>query len=239
MGDHGAVDITLGSHETVLEDAQVLTDESWIRSDRPHPDSVVSAAVAIDDLAVQAKVPKHSRVEDLPRSSRPDLELFDRAEKAYEKHGFEGSPSKERRGLSTDTQIGIEIQGREGVGGAPRSRVMVLSLVSMLAAGLDVTTPYALEVLSGTWTSVLLPRRPLLVTLHHIYRDRGKERYVTTRLRRCVANELALCAVLAPLAAVDMRCPIVTDVFATDASPYGGAFVRAPGHVSREVAKEM
>ena len=157
MGDHGAVDITLGSHETVLEDAQVLTDESWIRSDRPHPDSVVSAAVAIDDLAVQAKVPKHSRVEDLPRSSRPDLELFDRAEKAYEKHGFEGSPSKERRGLSTDTQIGIEIQGREGVGGAPRSRVLVLSLVSMLAAGLDVTTPYALEVLWGTWTSVLLP----------------------------------------------------------------------------------
>ena len=36
-----------------------------------------------------------------------------------------------------------------------------------------------------------------------------------------------------------MRCPIVTDVFATDASPYGGAFVRAPGHVSRAVAKEM
>ena len=62
---------------------------------------------------------------------------------------------------------------------------------------------------------------------------------MTSRLSRRVANELALCAVLAPLAVVDMRCPIVTDVFATDASPHGGAVVRAARHVSRDVCKEM
>ena len=33
MADHGAVDYALGAHEPLLEDAEVLTPETWVRSD--------------------------------------------------------------------------------------------------------------------------------------------------------------------------------------------------------------
>ena len=38
-GGRCAVDVALGAHEAVLSDADVLTSESWIRSDRPRPES--------------------------------------------------------------------------------------------------------------------------------------------------------------------------------------------------------
>ena len=90
MGDHGAVDFALGAHEPLLEKAEVLTDTTWVRSDRVFPTGPVAAGVAIDDLGIIAKVPRAMRVEDIPLEQRPDIPLFERAEAAYEKANFEG-----------------------------------------------------------------------------------------------------------------------------------------------------
>ena len=173
MGDHGAVDYALGAQEPRLEKAEVLTDETWVRSDRVFPTGPVAAGVAIDDLGIIAKVPRAMRVEDVPREQRPDLPLFERAEAAYVEANFEGTPAKDRQGCSTDVLIGTELQGREGYEGAPRDCALVLSLLSLFAATLPLTTPYALDVLSGTWTALFLARRPLLGVLHGVKKDRG------------------------------------------------------------------
>ena len=43
------------------------------------------------------------------------------------------------------------------------------------------------------------------------------------------ANELALAAVLAPLAITGLRVPVASKIWALDASPTKGAYVSTPG----------
>ena len=51
----------------------------------------------------------------------------------------------------------------------------------------------------------------------------------TFTLPRRTANELALAAVLAPLAVTDLRVPVASKIWALDASPTKGAYVSTPG----------
>ena len=236
MGDHAAVDFALNGHEKLLVDFGVLTPSRWVRGDRPTPGGAELVEVIIDDLVVAVKVPRYARVGDLHRRDRADLDIFQRAREAYAVGRMPGAPDKDRCGESTLTVGGIEIDGRTGVGGVPRDRLLPLSFLSMRAAALpEITTEFA-EILLGCWTAGFLPRRPLLVIFSELYGCRNPDRKAGIRLPRRAAAELALAAALAPLAAVELRAPYIPDVFSTDASPSGGGITVARRCLPRAAA---
>ena len=92
----------------------------------------------------------------------------------------------------------------------------------------------------GGWTSVLIYRRPLMAVLSQAFRVYRADQLDPSRpkvlpLSRQVADELALCAALAPLAASDLAAPWDHALYATDSSDSRAAIVSAkiPEELSR------
>ena len=222
MGDHIAVDAALEGHEALLQEAGALPDEVWVRGDRPVPGGDVLAEVIIDDLVVLAKVPRHSRPSALPPALRPDLGLFAKADAGYAKGRMPGAPEKDVEGRSCHVAGGIEIDGSRGFGGSPRDRLLPMAYLTLQASRLPEITLEFADILTGSWTSAFLARRPLLSIFHHVYGLRGDRRREGVRLSRRAAAELAVASILAPLAVADLRAPYSSALFATDASPTGG-----------------
>ena len=239
MGDHIAVDVALEGHEALLQEYGALDDSTWVRGDRPVPGGDALVAVIIDDLLVATKAPRHSAPDALPRSSRRDLDIFALADAGYLAGGMPGAPEKDKIGRSSMVAGGVEIEGRRGVGGAPRDRLLPLSYLSMRAAALQEVTEDFVDSITGTWTSALLARRPLLVVLQHLYHVRGPSRKAGVCFPRKAASELVVAAALAPLAAADLRAPYIHDLFATDASPSGGGITVVRDALNDETADTL
>ena len=90
----------------------------------------------------------------------------------------------------------------------------------------------------GCWVHVLLYRRVLFAIMDEVFKA-GKGVGIDTVfcLSRKARSELQLLACLGPLAQSDLRVRHSSKIFATDASPTGGAVVFA--ELSRAATKEL
>ena len=118
-----------------------------------------------------------------------DLKKFEAAEKAYAKHRMPGTPEKDQIDKTLMVAAGVEIDGERGAGGPPRDRLLPLAFLSLRAATLRGMSMDLADVLSGTWTSALICRRPLMVLLNEMYGIRAPCRQQLVPFPRPAASE--------------------------------------------------
>ena len=128
--------------------------------------------------------------------------------------------------------------------GAPAGKRLALALVSLELSSLAMTTDALAACLVGGWTSAMMFRRPFMSILSRLHKDFDFSAVDQVApkllpLSRSSAQELVILAVLCPLICTDLGVPVVNEIFATDASEYGGAAVEAkiPVKVSRALCR--
>ena len=127
---------------------------------------------------------------------------------------------KRRRGVTTGTFLGCEVDGLLGFAG-PRHRVGLLSACTALVAYRGSCTPDLLSVLLGCWVHVLMYRRPGLCILDASFSAALRQpRHQVFTLPGPVRNELLCIAVLGPLLRTDLRVAYHPELYALDASPF-------------------
>ena len=99
-------------------------------------------------------------------------------------------------------------------------------------------TSKLLQVLVGCWIHVLLFRRSIFAVLNHVFNEgKGRAPNEVFCLYRESRSELQLIACLGPLAQSDLRATYSSHLFCTDASPSGGAVIRAT--ISKASTEEL
>jgi len=141
--------------------------------------------------------------------------------------GWPVKRSKVLRACTRGIVFGLEFDGLRGTL-APepaKLRSLVHSTLDVVRSGVASST--RVEHLIGSWTWLLLVRRPLLSFLSAVYGFIRRAFRRSRPLWRTVASELLLLCFLAPLAVADLRIPLSPEVRCHDACLSGGAVMSA------------
>lgn len=233
QGDRLGVEFALSAHRSLLEDADVLKSESDIRGQFPFPGGPVYESLVIDDYVAISR--EAIGVEaSLSRSSA----CLKKAKDAYSRSGVLGSPEKDVESSTHFKAIGAEIDCSEKARSrgssfvsAPVLKRLSLAALSLKAARLPVISRSLASRLGGSWTSVLMFRRPLACLLSTLFSFGvldGKHEAEVLALPRATADELVLCSVFAFVTATDISVPYLSKIFCTDASLMKGAVCSRP-----------
>eukprot|EP00435_Cladocopium_sp_Y103_P011903 s2565_g3.t1 len=170
MGDSLAVEIAQQAHFQVLNQlAGSLSDHERVAYRRPFPRGKFQEFLAIDDhLGLQ--IVSKSMYEANARCR--DTVVFERAERAYRDVGLVQHPKKKRRGVTSSTFLGAEVDGIQGRVSAPRIRIGMLMLCTALLArkGVDESTLVTAELWRhseqrGFYTRLASPASAVLAEL--------------------------------------------------------------------------
>jgi hypothetical protein len=137
--------------------------------------------------------------------------------------GWPVKRSKVLRATSRDAVFGLEFDGHCGTLAPEPSKLQRLVHATLAVVRRGSATSSQIEHLVGSWTWLVLVRRPLLSFFSAVY---GFIRRAFSRSRplwRSVASELFLLCVLSPLAVADLRLPVSSVVWCHDACLTGGA----------------
>ena len=213
----------------------LMRDEETLQYRRPVPRGDFIELLAIDDhVGIQRVL-----IDDLPKVPRlRDSEVFTSAAKAYKHVGLIQQEKKQKRNETGGIILGADFDGLKGRVMAPRSRILLLSLISMQIVRLGTITRRLLNLLVGCWVHVLLFRRVLFSVMDSLFKDGlDHDPDAVFCLSRQSLNELQILAMLGPVAQSDLRVCYSKHVYMTDASPSGGAVVRA--EVGPKVSQEI
>ena len=231
QGDQLGVEIACCAHTGLLEDAGLLGESSRLCSNRPFKGVTEAQGLVIDDFFSVC-------VHDLKSASQPAcLDHLRTAKDTYLQKGLLGSDEKDIKGTDFAKIAGAELNSTPYARarglvpwGAPSPKRIALAIVSAEVARLSHTTDCLHLSLLGSWTSVLLFRRPLMAVLASAFSlvnasETDVRRPVLVQLPRTVAEELTVLSVLCPLASTDLAAVMDSTLYASDASEKKGAFV--------------
>ena len=258
QGDHAGVEFATSGHCSLLVDAGLLGPEVRIVGRSPVPLGPEWHGLIIDDFYALSAEPLGATTGLGDFSQTIPQSLFDcsrataavlRAKEAYHRDGVRGSDHKDvlgsvdfrAGGAHVDSTLETVSEGQVLVGSPPEKR-LALSYLSLKGAAYGVTTPELCSALSGSWTSVLLYRRPLGACLDKFFsiapgcaHDQAPDETIV--LPRSAAQELAVLSALAPLAVSNVAAPFSRFAYCTDASLAKGAVCRA--EVGLEVSSAL
>ena len=230
MGDHAAVDIAQESHVNLVRAYGGMAEGEVLnyRNPLPDPPSRFYEGIMIDDhLGLQLLEWQGSMRATLEQPAR-DLEAFASAEKAYAAANLEAHPKKrQRRSLHTKVW-GVELEGRRGLVGPVRARLLALASLSAQASRPGPVDQHILEGLCGLRAFCAQFRRPMFCFMHSIYKQQAPgAAEAPFLLGRKARHELILLACLAPLCLTDLRALPDEFLYCVDASPSGAGVCRA------------
>eukprot|EP00435_Cladocopium_sp_Y103_P048082 s660_g14.t1 len=243
QGDHLGVEFALASHSVLLERGGLLASSRRILGNEVFPRGSAWEALVIDDYFVVSAEPLSCPVEEAFA-----LRALNLARKVYDREQLVGSPEKDVVAEPTAKTAGAEIRSnpenvRRGVvpGGAPFSKRLALSVLSLRAARLPAITPKLVARLAGNWVSVLQYRKCFGSLIDDLFslsvQCQGSEDDFVLGLPRKVGQELCLLATMSPLVFSNVAVDFLDEVFATDASNQKGAVVKAK--IERDVHEEI
>ena len=170
-------------------------------------------------------------------------EVFDTASATYEQVGLEAHVKKRKRNEATVEFWGGELEGREGLHGAPRRKIAMLGVLCLELARIGFCSIRTLEQMCGLLAYVLVFRRPLMSILFHVYRQCSPDgsRETPIQLHAWARNELMTIGLLLPMALAYLRVPADDRLYAADASllAAGGAVVKVGVGVVRELWRRI
>ena len=248
QGDHGGVEIATDAHTRLLQSYGLLQEHVRMVANKPCFSFDVAEGLVIDDFFCVSIDPRGQAREDSHAYA-----AYYRAQQAYKDFELLGSPEKDIVAGEEGKTIGAYLNGGASAVahvvctvGAPPAKRLALSTLTLQSCALAYTTVSLHRCIVGAWVSMLLYRRPMMNILNESFSlieafpdlDDG----ALIPLPRAVAQELTLCAVLAPLMLSDVAVPFDDLVYATDASEERGAVCsaflgRQLGHLISKVCK--
>ena len=226
MGDNLAVEIAQQAHTNVLRQlCGSMLQSEVLKYRSPIPRSDFFELLAIDDhIGIQRL---DTRIHTIDSPLRDSL-VFQSAEQAYLQVGLVQHPRKRKRNQKQGILLGADFDGEAGRAMAPRSRVLILSLISMSISVRGTITEKLLSVLLGCWIHVLMFRRPLFALIDQLFKEEfpGSPDEVFCLSSKARA-ELQLLSSVGMLAQSDLRVNYSPFIYSTDASPFGGSVIKA------------
>ena len=227
MGDSWAVEIAQQAHCNVLRFlAGSMLDSERVCYRHPFPRSDFMEWLSIDDhIGIQVVTDSQFR----NRVPLRDTAVFLGAERAYQAVKLVQHPKKKQREVSQGVFLGAEVDGTLGFVSAPRHRISVLMMCTVLVARRGTASRPLLASLLGCWIHVLMFRRAVLAVVSHAFTD-GIERPQNQifPLSRETRNELLALSCLGPVCMSDLRVGYAPFIFCTDASPDGAGICQSP-----------
>ena len=227
MGDSWAVEIAQQAHCNVLRFlAGSMLDSERVCYRHPFPRSDFMEWLSIDDhIGIQVVTDSQFR----NRVPLRDTAVFLGAERAYQAVKLVQHPKKKQREVSQGVFLGAEVDGTLGFVSAPRHRISVLMMCTVLVARRGTASRRLLASLLGCWIHVLMFRRAVLAVVSHAFTD-GIERPQNQifSLSRETRNELLALSCLGPVCMSDLRVGYAPFIFCTDASPDGAGICQSP-----------
>ena len=234
MGFKNSVSLAQHVHRNIVRMASTRTDEGLrpeqeVRKDRPFSASSVLHRIYLDNFDQLEKVPKNSH-ELLVGECSPGIMAL-RAE--YESWGVPRHPKKAvSRSLVAEVQ-GAIIDGNLGIAYAKPSKVYKYTGLSILFLKETMSSQKQVQVIAGGLVYLSMFRRPLLGSLNNIWRFieafRGYPPVVKLPIPDGVKLEVARFLCLIPLARLDFRLSVSSEVTASDASTSGGGLTVSTG----------
>ena len=227
MGDSAAVELAQTAHVGLLSQMGLLDFTNLVSMQLPPPRSLSMIGVVIDDLILFEKVAMASYDMEKASMTEPMLQM---ALERYTEAGLIPHPGKTFALKENQEFWGCLFEGRRGFVRASLKRVVPILFATLGILKLGVTTLKLLEVLTGCWVSIFLFKRRMLSLLNACYEalSRGEDRRAVLRISESLRDELLLCCMLAPVAVTSLRAEASEFLYASDASDWGFAVVKAP-----------
>jgi hypothetical protein len=229
MGDHNSCDIAQVMHEGVLRANDALPAESLMSYGKPAPRSRIWQGLYLDDLLVVYRARLIAGLPAVPEATDDDALLLRRTEVAYENAGLERAMNKSFRYETSFKAWGAEVDGLDGriCAGADRRLGLMKALSVLLRDGC--AHKNLLEKLLGHCGFVFSFKRHMLSIFHRAYRfvnsmPEGK----WVRLDVDILDEFRAALLHIPFAFSNLRAPLSSSLWATDATPVSGGATVAP-----------
>ena len=228
MGDCNAVELGQRAHVELGLKHRVFSPFELLTAQGRAPRGDFAAGIVIDDAVMAEQLPDF---ED-PKMADSVQRLEGLCE-AYLQEGLTAHPKKTFRGSTKAEFWGIAVDGETGHVRVNPHRLVPLMELTARTASLGRASVGLLEVLAGSWVSVLQVRRRMLSLLDNIYvAQRDRERDEVVMLSAALKQELWLLVILGPICVSDMRAQSCGEVFLSDASQDRMASVRTKLPVS-------
>ena len=233
MGDNQAVELGQCAHIKLGFISQAFTPDELLTVHGRAPRGKVSCGIMIDDVLICEQVPMNHVSEYTDGERRLDLLCEE-----YAQRGLTAHPRKTFRAQDKCESWGVAIDGSLGlVRAAPRRLVPMMMLTARVAL-LGFASVSLLQVLCGSWISILQVRRRMLCLVEELYHEqRGRDESAVVQLSPAAVAELwSLCS-LGPIAVADLRAESLPELYLSDASDWGTASVKTS--VSRTFTQEL
>lgn len=223
MGDCQAVEIGQAAHIALGIISRSFSPYELLTAQGRAPRGQLAAGIVIDDAIFCEQLPPQA---DLSTSA--GVERLNQLCEEYLQRGLVPHPKKTFRGEVSAEFWGALVNGASGVCRANPKRLVPLIALTMRITTLGFATVALLEIVAGSWVSVLQVRRRMLCLLDEIYSAQcGRDRSSVVQLSPALREELWLLVVLSPLAVTNMRAESIGELFLSDASERATASVRA------------
>ena len=232
MGDHNAVDVAQLTHEDALDRHSALEHRALLRYGLPLPETGLYQGIYIDDHLIMGLAKKH-----LCRATEgsADWQLHQKSRKAYDALGWPRAVEKGFERALRFTAWGVEVDGQRGTAGAPVGRRLQLSALTILAVAQGTMTKAVGRSLLGSYIHPFGLRREFMSCFGRSFRwvSDLPER-AARKIPHDIRQELLEASLLVLLAEADLRAPVSTHVYCSDATPHTAGLVEAT--VSRGMA---
>ena len=231
MGDHNSVEFGQAAHLTIaLLTKSISLSEIVYHHSRP-PRGFIVGGVIQDDFGLLELEP--CNIVDGIRAPMQHVPPFSKArdrlrriQEGYRLSNLIMNDSKAVSRSFSDTLWGGFIDGIAGTVQAPRTRTIALASITFEVVRLGFVTVGLLEVLNGSWISVLMYRKRMLCLMDLTFvAVKGRRAGDVLLLSSALKAELFVIATLAPLAVTNLRARPHTQLSCVDASNRGIAHV--------------
>ena len=172
QGDHLGVEFALEGHAQLLLSHGALRPAHRVMGSSMLPLGLTWQALVIDDLVNVTALPAGAD----PSGPSEARDLHEAAAQVYEAHRVMGSPDKDVLGSPLFQAVGAEVDSRKAQVSracvpvaAPLARRVALSVLSLRAARLPITSAKLLTRLSGAWVSCAMFRRCSMCIFQRIF----------------------------------------------------------------------
>ena len=235
MGDLNAADFAAEAHTRVLREGGSYPAGRALVNGAPIPRTNAVEALVIDDhIGISIDEPGQQVQAKIWHDS------FEAGARAYARVGLRAADRKSRRGVDGGVVLGAEFVAGSTFLGAERTRRRRLAEASLIIADRGRCSRHILRRVLGTWTHVMMYRRPFMCLFSSIFQFVGQPTdsdHVVVRLPHSVCRELKLSAVLAPVMVSNLAAAFTDRLVCSDASPFGegAASAQVPVPVVREL----
>eukprot|EP00438_Fugacium_kawagutii_P035056 Skav236663 [mRNA] locus=scaffold338:109507:114366:- [translate_table: standard] len=234
MGDNNAVELGQCAHLQLGLHADIIHPRLLLTTHGRAPRGDLFCGLIIDDIIFGEQLSIPPTLQDPSEGAR----RLDAMCAEYQRHQLSAHPKKTFRDESTAEFWGAFCCGRKGlVRPSPKRLVPLMALTSRVAL-LGFATVALLEVLAGSWVSVMQYRRRCLSLLDCIYSaQQGRDSDDIVQLSPALVDELWMLTLVAPVVAGDLRAQSIPAVYLSDASEEAQAVVQC--EVPYEFSKEL